>query len=127
ALVLTNSTVSIQNVGLATGGGGRGGNGGGGGNGGAGGSGGSGQSTGSGSEGDGGDGGDGGRGGNGGCGGGGGGGPSIAVWGTSTAAVLRRLGNDNTYDLGGAGRGGTSCGNNGATGLRTNVRGALVR
>jgi hypothetical protein len=87
--------------------------------GGSGGSGGAGQTTSSDEDGDGGDGGDGGRGGDGGCGGGGGGGPSVGVW-RSGRGSLNEI-TPTAFTVAAGGRGGTSCGVNGSTGLQSNI------
>ena len=125
ALGLDNSQVALLDVTLVTGGGGTGGAGGAVGGGGTGGQGGLAAAYSSQPNGQGGDGGNGGNGGTGGCGGGGGGGPSVAVWGSgssSTVVVSAPL----TYTLGPAGTGGSSCGNAGPTGLRTNTNAVTI-
>ena len=118
-MLLIDSTVNAVDMEIITEGGGDGGPGGRGGSGGSGGSGGAGQTSSSDLEGDGGDGGDGGRGGDGGCGGGGGGGPSVGVW-RSGRGSLNEI-TPTAFTVAAGGRGGTSCGVNGSTGLQSNI------
>jgi hypothetical protein len=123
AVVLINSTLTLQAVRLQTVGGGNGGTGASGGPGGGGGPGGVGAPSGSSTEGGGGNGGNGGGGGTGGCGGGGGGGPSVGIWGTGPSSQYREL-SATALAIGSGGSGGTSCGTSGSAGTTTNMRDA---
>jgi hypothetical protein len=117
-ILVSNSTIRLNNTSVEAGNGGAGGVGGAGGSGGNGGSGGSGATSSSAENGNGGDGGDGG---DGGCGGGGGGGPSVGVWATGRSSVIQGTGT--SISAGSGGSGGSSCGNSGASGISQATRG----
>ncbi|MGK0359435.1 MAG: hypothetical protein ACI9U2_001737 [Bradymonadia bacterium] len=128
SVLLRNSTLTIEDVNIATIGGGTGGRGGAGGGGGPGGGAGSGAGGNS-EEGSGGDGGQGGQGGRGGCGGGGGGGPSVGVWGVAGATLVQR--GDITFEVAGGGAGGGGCGQaggrGGVAGISENTRSVALQ
>ncbi len=119
-IVLIDSTISVHQTRVQTAGGGTGGAGGAGGPGGSGGPGGTGAPITSDTQGAGGNGGAGGSGSPGGCGGGGAGGPSVGVWGTGTSSVFREI-TPLIFSIGSGGGGGTSCGNNGSSGVQQNT------
>lgn len=123
AIVLLDSTITLQGVRVQTVGGGNGGTGAAGGAGGNGGAGGIGATASNSSQGRGGLGGDGGGGGTGGCGGGGGGGPSIGIWGNGPTAQYREL-SATVMAIGPGGNGGSSCGTGGSSGTSSNTRDA---
>ncbi|HJN77416.1 MAG TPA: putative metal-binding motif-containing protein [Myxococcota bacterium] len=120
AILLVNSSITIDSSTIATGSGGDGGDGGDAGSGGGGGDagdGGSGEDD----SGSGGNGGAGGDGGDGGAGGGGGGGPSVGIVCTSSSSIS--LDSDTTFDIGDAGGGGNSDGDDGDDGEQADTDG----